>query len=220
MSVSNDLQIFIVRHAESKANTNGALDTRAPGGPLTAKGIKQARKLAKTLRDLDLKRGVAAIYSSPFLRTKKTAVIIAETLGFGLHNVLISERVKELYWGDLNGTASSDLTSKEMTHFLEEVAKGNYLYRLGRGGENQLELLRRLYEFLSDVWEKHKGQTIIVVTHSTIATVIQKIVLHALGKREKHKSLGNAEFCKIVISESDMKKINKRKQILDKDFRL
>jgi len=78
VSVSNDLQIFIVRHAESKANTNGVLDTRAPGGPLTAKGIKQARKLAKTLRGLNLKREVAAVYSSPFLRTQKTAEIIAE----------------------------------------------------------------------------------------------------------------------------------------------
>jgi broad specificity phosphatase PhoE len=217
MTTPGDLRMFVARHAESEANADGTLDTRAPGGPLTARGIEQARKLAKTMRKLRLKDRVAAIYSSPFLRTKQTAEIVAETLGFSARDVLITEKIKELYWGDLDGTASADLTSKEMTHFMEEVARGNYLHRLGTNGENQLELLKRLYEFLAETWGKHKGQTIVVVTHSTIATVLQKIVLHALRKEEKHKSLGNAEFCDIAISESNMRKINERKQILEEN---
>lgn len=218
MSISDPLRTFIVRHAESEANVNGTIDTKAPGGPLTPKGVKQAEKLAETLQNL--KCEVAAIYVSPFLRAQQTAKILARTLKVNTCDIYTNEKIKELYWGELNGITSSNAAAKEMSRFLEEVAKGNYLHRLGRSGENQLELLRRLYEFLIDVWKKHKGQTVIVVTHSTVATVIQKIVLRALGKREKHKSLGNAEFCKIVISETDMRKINKRKQILDRDFRL
>ena len=200
----NKLKVFLVRHAESVANANEIVDTEVPGAPLSSIGINQSQTLASKLRFL--KGKISAIYTSPFLRAQQTARIIAKGLGVKKNNILTDARIKELYYGKLNGLSSSK-TVKPMGLFLKKIAQGDYQFRLGVCGENQQELLDRLYDFLIYVYKKHCRQTIIVVTHSVITTVIQKIILEALGKREKHKSLANAEFYSVKIDEKVIRKL-------------
>lgn len=211
MTEANKLKIVLVRHAESVANANNVVDTKIPGGPLSPNGRKQVQTLTNNL--WFLKGRVVAIYVSPFLRAQQTAKIISKSLDFDDSKVTTDARIRELYHGELNGLPSSQ-TVEEMKQLLKEAAKGNYRFRLGTSGENQFELLDRLYGFLIFAYKKHQGQTIMVVTHSVVTTVIQKILLEALDKKEKHKSLRNAEFCRVEIDKKTFEEIIKQKELL------
>jgi len=211
MGKSDKLEIILVRHAESKANANGVVDTNIPGTPLTPSGIHQAQKLANNLRLL--KDKVATVYVSPFLRAQQTAKIIAQTLALDDSKIITNIRIREFYHGELNGLPTSE-TVKEMEQFLKQAAEGNYHFRVGTFGENQFELLDRLYDFLIFAYRKYKGQKIMVVAHGVVTTVIQKILLEALDKKEKHKSLGNAEFCPVEVDKKTFEKIVHQKQSL------
>ena len=61
--------LLFVRHAEKAGDE--------PSAPLTEEGTKRA----ETLRDMLLGAGVAAIYSTDFVRTRQTAAPLAEALG-------------------------------------------------------------------------------------------------------------------------------------------
>ena len=65
--------IIFVRHAEKAA-------TPADDPGLSPAGQKRAAELARQLVDADVIRGVDAIYSTPFKRTRQTAQAVADAL--------------------------------------------------------------------------------------------------------------------------------------------
>jgi len=69
------MKIYFVRHGESVSNALGL--RQGPGGGLTAKGIKQAKILAKKFSSIP----IDLIVSSPYDRAKLTAQIISKVIG-------------------------------------------------------------------------------------------------------------------------------------------
>ncbi|HLD62134.1 MAG TPA: histidine phosphatase family protein [Patescibacteria group bacterium] len=69
------MKIYFVRHGESVSNALGL--RQGPDGGLTAKGIKQAKILAKKFSKIP----VDLIVSSPYDRAKLTAQIISKAIG-------------------------------------------------------------------------------------------------------------------------------------------
>ena len=60
--------LYLLRHANSTANSNGILAGRIPGVDLSDEGERQSRQLTKALAGF----GIQNIYSSPLPRCKKT----------------------------------------------------------------------------------------------------------------------------------------------------
>src|ERR1035437_6847034 len=69
-------RIFFIRHGEV-INPNKIWYGRIPGFSLSANGKKQILKAAQILAE----NKIDAIYASPLLRTKQSAMLIADTLG-------------------------------------------------------------------------------------------------------------------------------------------
>src|SRR3989304_9359611 len=69
------MKIYFVRHGESVSNALGL--RQGPDGGLTAKGIKQAKAVAKKFSKIPLD----LIVSSPYDRAKLTAQIISKAIG-------------------------------------------------------------------------------------------------------------------------------------------
>lgn len=89
--------LYVCRHGQSTANLSetyaGHLDT-----PLTDYGREQARQAA---RATDVK--FDSIVSSPLIRAKKTADIIAGQQGYPLDKIIVNDLFKERFLGSLQG---------------------------------------------------------------------------------------------------------------------
>jgi phosphohistidine phosphatase len=72
------MNVYLLRHGIAVARDDPATEPAAER-PLTAKGAKRMRKAARGLRRLNI--SFSAVLSSPVIRARQTAEIIAETLG-------------------------------------------------------------------------------------------------------------------------------------------
>jgi len=83
--------LYLVRHGIAIDRT----DPKSPPEPeraLTAKGVQKSRLAALGLRSLGVKPD--AVITSPYVRAAQTAEIFAETLGFSLGKISVSEALK------------------------------------------------------------------------------------------------------------------------------
>lgn len=159
--------IYFVRHAESEGNKGGY--HHLPETPLTDTGIKQAKVLAKRLRNLHFD----LIYTSTHLRAKLTADIINEEL-----------KVPVEYWEDLvemktpteiRGKKIEDEEVEKIKKIIRDKAStGDFRYS---DEETPNEMIKRIDKVLKHLETKHGNQTVLCVSHCTaIKTVVARII--------------------------------------------
>lgn len=88
---------IFVRHGKSQANQDKII--AAPDSPLTKEGEAQARKVGRELK----KKGVTAIITSPLLRARQTAEIIAKQLKIA--DIQVIDDLRERGFGQLQNQA-------------------------------------------------------------------------------------------------------------------
>jgi isoleucyl-tRNA synthetase len=156
-----------VRHGEAQ---NNVLDTASadPNGPdhLTEKGKEQTVHASKKIK----KEGVKKIYTSPFVRTRETADILAQELGISPEAIIIDERLRELEYGDFNGKQHQEVFAFRKTNGF------TYTDKLPNG-ESYADARQRFAEFLYDIDAQHENEHIVVVTHgigfSTVPAILE-----------------------------------------------
>lgn len=137
-----------VRHGVTAWNKEG----RAQGSsdvPLDEEGILMAERVADRLAGEQWD----VIYTSPLIRAKNTAEIIAgkmEDIALILDN-----RLREIGGGLVEGTTEA-----------ERLAKWGALWReLELGFEPNEEIISRGLEFIEEMKEAHSGKRVLVVSH-------------------------------------------------------
>lgn len=159
---SSRTEIWFIRHAESQVNV--APDPEIPDEgvsyPLTAKGVRQANKLAKALRDVP----VTGIWSSTRLRCLQTADAIAFrkelTLELAPGAVEFAFDIKALATGGLQALIA----------VLQQWAQGNTGAR-APGGESLDEVLARFrpeVERIVAAMRKTKGVAVLTSHGGTL----------------------------------------------------
>jgi len=87
------VRLYLVRHAQSWANTEHIIACEIPGSELSELGHQQSGKLADRLQNADIE----AIYHSRMVRTRQTAAPLAGRLGLpmtelpGFHEVQLGD---------------------------------------------------------------------------------------------------------------------------------
>lgn len=140
--------LLVVRHAEVH-NPRNILYGRLPGFGLSEKGRKQAVETARFVST----RPVAAIYTSPLLRARQTADIIAKTLGSVERHV--TKRLLETrtgYQGHSNDVIKPGFS------FYEPPAQ--------EADESMQAVWDRMSAFLRAVRRRHGAQTVVAVSHA------------------------------------------------------
>lgn len=118
-------RVYLVRHGETAWSRTGQHTGRVDL-PLTPEGEAQARKLAPRLQKLP----VAAVFSSPLLRAKRTC----ELAGFGDRAQFLPD-LMEWNYGDYEGVTGGDIRAKR---------PGWNLFRDGcPGGESLPDVIAR-----------------------------------------------------------------------------
>lgn len=150
----NKNKFFMARHCESNhniANVVASGEKWKNVSKLTDRGVEQAEKLGKELT----KKKIDLIFTSPYLRTKQTANIIAKATGA---KVVVDKRLEELNAGVFNGRDDKERKAF-YADLLEEFTK------TPPGGENLNDAKKRMLEALRDINSKYQGKNILIVSH-------------------------------------------------------
>ena len=153
-------KIILLRHGESEKNVKHILDDTPGVFPLTHEGKKKAKEAAEFIR---AQGHVDALYTSPIRRAEETAGIVGKALG---KEVVVDERFREVDSGSWDGKKEGDADLEQERGAYRDLPPDVY-YRTKRGatGESWEEVEKRMTEGLSDILRKHKGETVVIVSH-------------------------------------------------------
>ena len=170
------MRLILIRHGETKWNQERRIVGHTQIG-LNETGRRQAERLAWELRE----QGVSAIYSSPLRRAYQTAEAIARYHGL---DVVVEDALKEFDAGDMNGL-KIDEVYRDHGDFFNRWMEGEPDLKMP-GGESVNELKRRAWPLIERILRKHRGETVIAVSHTiTILTIINQALGMTLSNFRK-----------------------------------
>lgn len=146
----------LIRHGEAESNISGIV-SYATGNivPVTQKGIEQIKLAAKGLKD----KKIDLIYTSPFMRTRQTADMIAEIIDLPKVNIIEDDRLIDLNAGIFEGKKWD-----EYFDFYNNIQKDRFTTP-PPGGETLNDVKKRLGEFMYHIENTLEGKNILIVTH-------------------------------------------------------
>ena len=163
-------EILLVRHGETDDNAadrfQGQLDP-----PLNDRGREQSRALARSLVD----EGLRALHSSPLLRARETAEIVAAQLGL---EPAFDERLMEADTGDWTGLPYAEVIAVAPADF--RAWRGADRSFRFPGGESVAEQAERVAAALADV-RRRSLLPALVVTHGGAIRVAVGAIRVAAG---------------------------------------
>jgi len=138
--------------------------------PLTERGVQQAELAADRLAGLA--GSVAAVFSSPLLRTRQTADRIAGRLGLP---VTIEDGLIETDYGAWDGHSFDEVRQRWPADLARWLADPT---AVPTGGESFQTVGRRVGAARDRIVERHPGQVVLLVSH---VSPIKLLVQSALG---------------------------------------
>lgn len=164
----SETTLIVIRHGETEWNLQGRWQGH-DDSPLTENGIQQTRALAKSLASCD----ATALYSSDLGRTIQTSEIISEKTGL---EIILEPRIRERHLGVFQGLTTSEMASQFPEYYKAYKVSGAG-YRVP-GGESKRDRYERSIACFNELAAKHKGETILVVTHGG---VLNALFRHVVG---------------------------------------
>ncbi len=182
MTNDNYCTIYIVRHGESEANAANVygLDTN-----LTQKGKAQAKKIAEQFKNIHFE----AVFSSPLVRAKETAAVIAKEHQL---EVLTKEALRERSEGILDGKESKKTQEefKKMFQLREVLAYNEWKTKsIAEGYETDENLMSRFITTTREIAVAYPRKIILIASH----VGIMKTLLVHLGLKG-HKDVRGQAF--------------------------
>lgn len=145
---------FVMRHGESEKNVKGIVSGALESNNLTSRGEEEARRTGAELK----REGITKIFSSPVMRAKHTARIVADEIGLPEDAVVEDLRLREFDFGSFEGKSLEEFEQwrdEHAPHFTEEFP----------GGESYADAKRRFGDFIYDIESRLSGERVLIVTH-------------------------------------------------------
>ena len=146
--------IYLIRHGQTEWNAQRRMQGRSDS-PLSEKGIRMTERLAQKVPFAD------QIYASPLGRTLHTARLLFPRL-----EIRTDDRLREIDLGTWEGRLQADLDRddpEQHAHFWNAP----HLFQPSEGERFQ-DVEARSVECLHDLAAKHAGETIALVSHTTV----------------------------------------------------
>lgn len=179
--------LILVRHGQVAANAEGLLLGRSDP-PLTITGHRQACALATQLPR------PTRIVSSPLIRARQTAAVLAAAPPVHADGVEVDERWIEMDYGALDGKPPSELDEDGWRSWHDDPDF------VPAGGESLASVGRRVREACAELAADAARGDVVVVSH---VSPIKAAVTWALGLGDAvawRMYLGNAAVCRIDTS--------------------
>ncbi len=177
-SLSN--RFFVLRHGHSLANKAGKIASENQNG-ITKYGLSKTGKQEVMVTVYTaVQKGIIGpaclIYSSPFLRTKDTAHIVAKLLAQSL--ITYDERLRERFYGKLELTSVKNYRKVWKEDFLNPEHHE-------WGVESVFEVLDRSTSLVSEINRARVGQNIILITHGDVGQILESGFLRQNPKNHR-----------------------------------
>ncbi len=157
--------ICVARHGETDWNKSGILQGWLDV-PINAQGRRQARQLAATFADTDF----TAVWTSPLVRARETAEIVATVLR--LPPPSCHEGLRERHFGAVQGIPKIELAELNPA-LLEQILRRNPAAEFV-GGESMDEFADRSFSAFAEIGARHRGGRVLVVTHGWVMDVVTR----------------------------------------------
>ncbi len=159
--------IYLLRHGETDWNLKRRIQGQTDIS-LNATGREQARRMAGKLAEiLPSPKGFGFI-SSPLARARQTMAAVIDAYGLGEQAVRMDERLRELSFGEVEGSAWADVHALGVN---PEVDPEHYHDWRPAGGESYDDARQRVGEWLASL-----DQPAIVVAHGGISRIVRGLV--------------------------------------------
>ena len=143
---------YFVRHGESEANKIGVF-AGWYNSPLSELGVSQAKDLAHEIKESGLL--FDCIFSSSLSRALDTANVIAETIDYPTHKIIVDDDLREKSGGSFENKPRTEIYSAT-----EEQVRA-------AGGEDANMFMDRVIKAKKNIVEKSFGMNnVLIVAHS------------------------------------------------------
>ena len=182
-------RIILVRHGETEWNRRRRIQGQSDI-ELTDLGRRQAARTAARLAALK----IAAIYSSDLSRAYETAFTIAQPHGMPVEQVL---DLRERAFGDWEGLTAEEIAQS----YAEEYRKWVHdrFNAVIPNGESLSQLFERAWKTFRLLTDRHDGETVVLVGHGALLSVILSEVLGIDWARRQGYFLDNGSISTILI---------------------
>jgi broad specificity phosphatase PhoE len=161
-------KVILVRHGETEWNRIRRIQGSASDTPLSENGIHQAEGLGQRLKA----EKIDAIYSSPLQRAMKTALAIAK---YHYLEVTPLSELKEIDAGELEGVLAAELKIR-FDELICQSGPNKGMLRIP-GGESVLDVQKRSWETIENIYRQHSEGTVVVVSHYfVIMTIVCRVL--------------------------------------------
>ena len=165
------MKLYFVRHGESEANVLHVISNRESPFGLTPLGRQQANTLANQLRDIP----ITTIFSSPILRARQTAEILAGSYN---QSYQVTESLREYDCGILEEKSDEESWKLHREIADDWTINHNYL-RKPEGGECFLDIWNRFIPFIEEqTWNGwQQDDHILLVGHGGLFQLMLPLIL-------------------------------------------
>ncbi len=180
--------LYLIRHGETDANVAGMWQG-STDSPLNARGVAQARALARRL--VAEKLPIAVIYSSPLQRAQQTASILAQALGHV--PIILDPGLAEFHLGEWEGLSYETLRNEKQ--LWKKMAEDPDF--APPGGESARAFAMRLLNSIQNIVEKHAHEQVAVVGHGGAMATLLSMLIDQDGSRWRDYLMHNASLTKL-----------------------
>lgn len=156
---------FGMRHGQAEHNVSYTCSsTQEFPNHLTDKGKKDVLESVRLLKN----KKITKIISSPFVRTKETAELVAKEIGYPVNEIIFDDRIREYGFGEFD--------QKPRSLYDEWRKVNNTIEAKPVGGESIIEAKKRVAEFLYDLEKHYSEEVILFISHGIVFEVLPSII--------------------------------------------
>jgi broad specificity phosphatase PhoE len=183
------MKVYLLRHGQTSWNQ----DQRLQGLhdiPLNRAGVRQSRRLAEWHRNT----GVRRIVSSPLLRARRTAQILAEHIGLA---PFTDDRLREIDHGPWTGLRLAVIADR----FPDEFATWLFISERLRlpNSESLAAVYQRCTAALMDLINENRDEDVLIVSHGVVNALLLCAATGVSLSRIREYSLHNASMSALTV---------------------
>lgn len=178
--------LYLVRHGKTEYNSVKRYAGRTDV-PLSQEGIAQAHKTAELLKNIPFD----VIVSSPLLRAKTTAEIIAK-----YHPdipIVFNDGFCERSFGDWEGQEYRDRS------YIDYICLPENINSAPDNGETIADFYSRVVNALEEVKNEYADKTVMIVAHGMVSRMVNKAIKNIPFGQANEFLLANCDYIKYEI---------------------